>query len=95
MMENKVLNDNQLAQVAGGEDTAEPKTRTITMERIAINEQQCVGCGNCASNCPAAAIYPEGAVYKISMECVQCGYCMDFCPTAAIYYGTFTEEVPI
>ncbi len=94
-MENKVLNNDQLAQVAAGEDATVQKTRTITIERVAINEQQCVGCGSCASTYPAGAVYPDGHIYKISMDCVQCGFCVDVCPVQAIYYGMFTEEIPL
>ncbi len=46
---------------------------------------KCIGCGNCAANCPMEAISADGAVYKIDPEkCIGCGACAAGCPMEAI-----------
>jgi len=45
---------------------------------------ECVGCGSCADECPAAAIVEAGDMYRITDECTECGTCVDVCPTEAI-----------
>ena len=50
-----------------------------------VNEEACLGCGACASQCPADAIEESGDVYKIdAAKCIDCGSCVDACPANAI-----------
>ena len=49
-----------------------------------IAADKCVGCGCCASACPAEAI-SEGTPYTIDpAKCVDCGACAAQCPSEAI-----------
>ncbi len=49
---------------------------------------ECVGCGHCASICPAQAIAMEdGHPTWIKKECFMCFGCLRLCPTSAIRYG--------
>ncbi|MEG1973127.1 MAG: 4Fe-4S binding protein [Oscillospiraceae bacterium] len=49
-----------------------------------INDE-CIGCGSCAGQCPVGAISEDGGKYKIDEEtCVNCGACAGQCPVGAI-----------
>ena len=63
------------------------------LARYEIENDKCVGCGNCARNCPVSAIYktdipaknPKLFLYKINPEeCIRCGSCQPKCPVKAI-----------
>ena len=55
-----------------------------------INQEQCIGCGNCLSNCRYNAItcndiHFGGKIYTIDpIACEGCGVCVRFCPVLAI-----------
>lgn len=52
-----------------------------------INDD-CVGCGACASTCPVEAIAQNDDKYAIdAATCVDCGACVDSCPVEAIVAG--------
>ena len=45
----------------------------------------CIGCGNCAANCPAEAITMVEDHYHVDPElCLDCGVCEIGCPAEAI-----------
>ncbi|MCL2061316.1 MAG: 4Fe-4S binding protein [Firmicutes bacterium] len=53
------------------------------MPRI-INDD-CIGCGACAPECPVSCIHEGTPIYKIDeAECIDCGACDPVCPTSAI-----------
>ena len=63
------------------------------LARYEIVNELCVGCGNCARNCPVSAISktdkpaknPKLFLYKINPEiCIRCGACQPKCPVKAI-----------
>jgi NADP-reducing hydrogenase subunit HndC len=47
-----------------------------------IDPDKCLGCGQCAKNCPTGAISKtEGKAYVIDQEkCIKCGSCLTVCP---------------
>ena len=54
-------------------------------------DAKCIGCGKCASICPAGAIEMVGGrpVWTKS-KCLKCCGCLGRCPTSAIQYGKRT-----
>lgn len=51
-----------------------------------ISEEKCIGCGKCASDCPAEAISPNGDKYSIDPDsCMSCGSCASTCEQEAIF----------
>jgi hydrogenase-4 component H len=64
---------------------------------------KCIGCGGCASNCPAREILvvdpsQEVRIIKyLGLRCTYCGRCADVCPEKAITmsrdYETATDNI--
>ena len=49
-----------------------------------ITEDECLGCGACAENCPVEAISEKDGKYVIDADkCIDCGSCADACPVGA------------
>ncbi len=48
-----------------------------------INEE-CIGCGACAGECPVECITECDGKYEIDADaCIECGACAGVCPVAA------------
>lgn len=57
--------------------------------------KNCVGCHNCATECPMQAIDFVGCKYEIDQDkCVQCGLCAKVCHTASIIDTEAVCDVP-
>lgn len=54
-------------------------------EYYIISQDLCLGCGECAEQCPAQAISLLGSTYEINQDyCISCGFCEALCPNEAI-----------
>ena len=53
--------------------------------RPSPEKSACVGCGKCASVCPAHAIQIENRLPRIARhDCIRCFCCQEFCPVGAM-----------
>ncbi len=50
-----------------------------------INNEECIRCKLCLSNCPVKAIRKlESLIYEVEKNCILCGKCYRKCPVEAI-----------
>jgi len=59
-----------------------------------IDEDLCVGCGECVDDCPVGAITLKEDQKAIINEdkCIRCGRCHDVCPQEAVRHDS--ERIP-
>ena len=56
-------------------------------------DEKCIGCGTCASICPAGAIeMVSGRPAWTKSKCLKCCGCINRCPVSAIQYGKKTAS---
>jgi len=50
-----------------------------------VNQDFCVGCGNCIDSCPQAAVlFQSGKAWIDQKKCTECSICLKVCPCGAI-----------
>lgn len=59
------------------------------MIQLTIDQEKCVTCGECISDCPLMVLEFDGAGYPVVAEgkednCINCQHCLAVCPTAAL-----------
>ncbi|MCD4650824.1 MAG: 4Fe-4S binding protein [Candidatus Cloacimonetes bacterium] len=55
-------------------------------DRITIDAQSCIACGDCYRSCPhGAIIYNGGTPLIVQTKCKQCKQCVIACPVDAIH----------
>lgn len=59
---------------------------------IIIDQEKCIGCGDCAADCIALNIKVEGGKAAPLRECLNCGHCVGVCPMAAIAIPEYDME---
>jgi len=59
---------------------------------FAIDQNLCVACGSCFSNCANRAIIRRGDAYLVTEMCSDCGTCTYYCPMGAIGEGKTKAE---
>ncbi|MBR4394115.1 MAG: EFR1 family ferrodoxin [Oscillospiraceae bacterium] len=56
-------------------------------------DEKCIGCGKCASICPAGTIeMVDGRPAWTKNKCLKCCGCINRCPVSAIQYGKRTDN---
>jgi uncharacterized protein (DUF169 family)/NAD-dependent dihydropyrimidine dehydrogenase PreA subunit len=69
----------------------------MTMEKIAIDIEDCSKCGKCVSICPNNALEFDGEYPRLVHPelCTECGICEEQCPSGAIKFANrAVEEAP-
>lgn len=51
---------------------------------VLVDNNKCIGCGLCASDCVGRAIQVEEGIAVVKNECIQCGHCVAICPVNAV-----------
>jgi len=65
---------------------------------IFLNEEKCIGCNKCISNCPvigANVAYIENGVNKVKVDsekCIHCGECIKVCDHGDRYFSDDAEQ---
>lgn len=58
-----------------------------------VNEEKCIGCGQCVNYCPQEAISIVNKKALIDPNlCIDCGRCINACPQGAISPGDFFQQ---
>jgi len=61
---------------------------------VYIIENECIGCGICASLCPENAIMMDFRKAHIDTKrCTECGSCISICPRGAIVEESVTQDI--
>jgi len=60
----------------------------LTMRRsffmLVVNEDKCIGCGQCVPFCPSEALEAWGIANVKREDCTDCLICIDYCPVDAL-----------
>ncbi len=60
---------------------------------LKINEELCVGCGACESQCAFGAIEVVAGIAQVNDGCTLCGACVEECPPEALSIDTSAAKV--
>ena len=62
-----------------------PSEAAITHQVIHVDQETCIGCGECVPRCQTGAIMMEGEAVRLNeIRCIGCGLCRYACPADAL-----------
>ena len=59
---------------------------------ISIDQNKCIGCGQCVKDCFFQAICLKEGKAEVSIDCFNCGHCVSICPTNAVSIPDYPME---
>lgn len=66
------------------------------MEKIAINQDNCIKCLRCVRVCPAEIFVYNKEIKKVNVRhpdrCISCGHCVDACADHAVVHAEFPVD---
>jgi len=66
-------------------NAAMPSMVTTSGFITAVDEEKCMGCGDCIDRCPMEALsMQDDVVVRAAERCIGCGLCVSTCPTEAL-----------
>jgi len=67
------------------QDLSMPSIGAVSGFRLKIDEEACIGCGDCVERCPTKALAVEEEVVRVDLRrCIGCGLCSSACPSEAL-----------
>ncbi len=66
-------------------NAARPSSRAISGFIMTVDEEKCMGCGDCIDRCPMEALsMQDDIVVRDADRCIGCGLCVSTCTTGAL-----------
>jgi len=66
-------------------NAAVPSMGAVSSFIMSVDEEECMGCGDCVERCQMDALTVEGDIVVRNAErCIGCGLCISVCPTEAL-----------
>jgi heterodisulfide reductase subunit A-like polyferredoxin len=61
-----------------------------------VDQETCMGCGDCVDRCPMDALEMEGETARVIEEyCIGCGNCISACPSESLSLVRCSEVQPL
>ena len=62
-----------------------PSIGAVSNFRLKVDEEACIGCGDCVDRCPMHALTVEGECVRVDLKrCIGCGLCNSACYSEAL-----------
>lgn len=66
-------------------DSSMPSMGATSSFIMSVNEEDCMGCGDCLERCQMDALSMDGDIVVLDADrCIGCGLCISVCPTTAL-----------
>jgi ferredoxin len=67
------------------QDMDMPSIGAVSSYQLKVDEEACIGCGDCLERCPTNALAVEDELVSVDLRrCIGCGLCNSACPSEAL-----------